>query len=77
MYCVQHTRSWKTDREATAVHQPQALHEDFVSLGNGEVEGKVLSVTGPALQAVEVEQHVVEDGELVRDGEPAVADLLV
>lgn len=41
------------------------------------MEGKVLGVAGPALQAVEVEKDVVEDGEFVRDREAAVADLLM
>lgn len=41
------------------------------------MEGEVLGVTGPALQAVEVEEDVVEDGQFVRDGESAVADLLM
>lgn len=69
--------NWKTYRELTSIHQPQALHEDFVFLGNGEVEGKVLGVVGPALQTVKVEQDVVEDGQFVRDGESAVTDLLM
>lgn len=67
----------KTNRELTAIHQPQTLHEDLVFLGDGKVEGEVLCVAGTALHAVEVEKDVVEDGQFVRDGESAVADLLV
>lgn len=41
------------------------------------MKGEVFSVIWPALEAVIVEENVVEDGQFVGDGESAVANLLM
>lgn len=66
-----------THAKSLAIHLPESLHEQLVLLGHGEVEGIVLCEVGPAAEAVEVEEDVVEDRQLVVDGRSAVANLLV
>ena len=60
------------------VHVPQALHEDLVLVRDARPGREAVGGAGAPLQAealVEVEQEVVEDGQLVVAGHLALADL--
>lgn len=69
-----------THAELLAVHVPKSLHKGFVFLRYCEPRSEYVGEAGAGMCAkvlVEVEQQVVEDGELLVDRGVAVADLLV
>lgn len=78
--CACDLRLRETYAKLLAIQVPQSPHEYFVLLGKSKSRGEDFGEVDAAFQPkvlVEVEEHVVEDGELLMVRVIAFADLVV